>query len=448
MEYANKDWLEKINKFNTRIIMPFTVLVFIFSISNLTKVINLETIENLLAIYLLLSVAVNILLNKKIGIINWIKSNKFILLYIVIRCLSIVQSGFDYSAIRSVFFEVFLLVGICNVTACPKQKDLYVGLILVVEILLAIGSLILYKGYALLYSENNALLFNIYDKWTYYIEYPTSGLFSNSNYAGMLAGLAILCAFYFITRYKSLTVWIILAVSIVLNGYFLIIQGCRSAELSMIAIICILILNFIFKNKFNKIGTNKIAAVFLLVCCLMMIGIYGILQKNISDNQYLLSESEYRVDSLSSGRYSIWKTVIIESNEKKLLGVGSIGISQEERKKEITPENGYYYNMYKYADYKPHNGYFSMLISTGILGTILFFMVLFQKIYKCDGLNKNYSYLFIIFILCLNFFEDAFITYRAFNSFALMLMLTIFTSNSENTKEDMSVSEEYYVEKN
>lgn len=437
MEYANKNWIEKFNRLNTSIVMPLTVLVFILSISNLTKIINLETIENLLAIYLLFSVAANIFFNKNIGIVNWIKSNRFILLYIVIRCLSIIQSGFDYSAIRSVFFEVFLLVGICNITASPKQKDLYIRLILIVEVILAIGSLILYKGHELLYDGTSGFLANVYDKWTYYMEYPTSGLFSNSNYAGMFAGLAILCAYYFITRYKSLAVRIALVISIVLNVYFLAIQGCRSAELSMIVIICILVLHLIFKSKFNKIGTNKIAAIFLLVCCLMMVGMYGILQKNITDNQYLLSESEYKIDSMSSGRYSIWKTVIIESNDNKLVGVGSIGISQDERASTINAENGYDYNVYKNADYKPHNGYFSMLISTGILGTILFFIILFQKIYKCDGLNKNYSYLFVIFILCLNFFEDAFITYRAFNSFALMLILTIFTTSGENKEKEL-----------
>lgn len=437
MEYVNRDWLEKINRFNIFIIMPITALVFILSISNLTKIINLETIENLLAIYLLFSVAVNICFNKKIGIVNWIKSNKYILLYIAIRCLSIIQSGFDYSAIRSVFFEVFLLVGICNITASPKQKDLYIGLILIVEVILAIGSIILYKGYELLYGGTNGFFANVYDKWTYYMEYPTSGLFSNSNYAGMLAGLAILCAYYFITRYKSFAVRIVLVVSIALNVYFLLIQECRSAELSMIAILCILVLNFVFKNKFNKIGANKIAAVFLLVCCLMMVGVYGILQKNISNNQYVLSVNEFNLDDISTGRYSIWKTVIIESNDNKLLGVGSIGISQDERGVEINSENGYSYDMYKYASFKPHNGYFSMLISTGILGTIVFFIILFQKIYKCDGLNRNYSYLLIIFILCLNFFEDAFITYRAFNSFALMLMLTIFTTSGENREKEL-----------
>lgn len=447
MEYVNRDWLEKINRFNIFIMMPITALVFILSISNLTKIINLETIENLLAIYLLFSVAVNICFNKKIGIVNWIKSNKYILLYIAIRCLSIIQSGFDYSAIRSVFFEVFLLVGICNITTSQKQKDLYIGLILIVEVLLAIGCLILYKGYELLYDSTSGFLTNIYDKWTYYMEYPTSGLFSNSNYAGMLAGLAILCAYYFITRCKSFVVRIILVASIALNVYFLVIQECRSAELSMIVVLCILVLNYVFKNKFNRIGTNRITAIFLLVCCLMMVGVYGVLQKNIAENQYSMSESEISVDRMSSGRYGIWKSVIIESNDNKLVGVGSIGISQDERGMKINAENGYSYDMNRYASFKPHNGYLSMLISTGILGTILFFIILFQKIYKCDGLNKNYSYLFIIFILCLNFFEDAFITYRAFNSFALMLILAIFTSNSED-KEDKSVSGECYVAKN
>ena len=119
---------EKVYNFLSGIIMPAMSVLFLCTNTVLNKWMGerAETIQNLIAIIVVLAFAVIILSKPKERIPQWLRMNYLVVAYLVVRIISLWKSGFDYSVGRTVFFEIFYLVGICFFSNVDKNKKIAV----------------------------------------------------------------------------------------------------------------------------------------------------------------------------------------------------------------------------------------------------------------------------------------------------------------------------------
>ena len=98
---------EKINALNTKIFMPLMALTFILfnTVINLYIGERMETIQNMLAVVILAVLAFWRISDIKDGLMPWLRQNILVICYFAVRAVSCVLSGFDYTVIRSIFFE-------------------------------------------------------------------------------------------------------------------------------------------------------------------------------------------------------------------------------------------------------------------------------------------------------------------------------------------------------
>ncbi|MFV0505029.1 MAG: O-antigen ligase family protein [Lachnospirales bacterium] len=415
---GNKLWINKLNQINSRILMPAVFITFVLfnTVINLWLDKSLETIQNLLVIGVVGIVIINFLLKSKEEKMSLIKANYLLIAYIVIRAVSFINSGMDYSVARTIFFEVFFLIGITKITIDKRAlKKIYIYGFLIIEFILTLLCLIIYyMGEKILRSDLEFL-----NNYTYYLKNNTAAIFSNPNTAGIMAAFAIILMFAIYRREWSIKIKVFASIFAIYNVLFLFTQNTRSAEIGFLAVILVLI----FKTFSKKIDKKRLCHITLIGCLIIMAGAYTFIQYNISIDPRANNDLEERINELSSNRYAIWKGCIIEQNEHKLFGAGNLALEEKNRKLMFTEENEYRYPMRKSANFGPHNGYIGMISGTGWLGFIIFISLLFQRINRAKALNKYNWYLLIVFIFAINLFESLFILNRFFTCFYLFLIL-------------------------
>lgn len=395
--------------------MPLMALSFILfnTVINLYIGERIETIQNLLAIAVLAVLAFWLLSDVKNGLMPWLRQNILVIGYFAARAISCVLSGFDYSVIRSIFFEVFYLIGISKITLGGK-REFYVKAFMVLEMIFSAGSLILYYYNAATGGSIQGFL----SEYTYFDKTGTALLYINPNTAGIFAGFSIVLAIilYGRSRYNK--------VFLVLFGLFnlaaLILFGCRSADVGVIFILAVII----FAKLLPKLKTKIIVFICLVCMVLTLVPIYGFTLYQINNyGEFSYNEAETSINELSTGRYLIWKTCILTQDHNQFFGVGSLNQEQQERANLIqncteAPVEYQYLHIFN-----PHNGYIAQISATGWVGFALFIAILAQRIKRAEHLNKGRWYLLIIYTLVINCFESLFILNRFFTCFYMLLIL-------------------------
>lgn len=138
---SKKTWINNLNIFSSKILMPIMAILFICTntVLNLWVGERIETIQNLLAIVVLFIVAVNLLSSPRNNLMPWFKSNVLVVVYFIIRLVSLWQSGFDYSVIRTIFFEMFFLIGICRFTiSAVDRRNFYIKFFIWFELIISL----------------------------------------------------------------------------------------------------------------------------------------------------------------------------------------------------------------------------------------------------------------------------------------------------------------------
>lgn len=410
----DKSWIDDLNNICQKYLMPvMLVLLFLYNtIVNTWVGGRIETLQNLLAVIIIGIVAVNIIFNHKIILPKWIKSNFIVLVYFVVRSITIVRTDFDYSAIRSVFFEIFFLIGITNCTLETGKQTKYVIIFAILELIFTLGSLFLYYTIPLFGTEELLLVFT---------NLETQGralLFGNTNAAGIMCAFAVILAIIYYD--KNIFNKKIIIIYGIYNLIAMILFGCRSANLGLIAAIVALLL----VSKIRFITGKKIVVASLICAVLSLAPIYYCIF-NLNDyNAYELTDEENIIDDISTGRYLIWKQCAMTQTNNALFGLGSLKLEQEARKKLIADiDQDYYWRMVKSTELGPHNGYIGMISSTGILGFTLFILSLFQMIIRCRNLDNGKWYMLLVFIFVINCFESLFILNRFFSCFYMFMIL-------------------------
>lgn len=410
-----KRWIEDVNNICQMFLMPaMLVLLFLYNtIVNTWVGGRIETLQNLLAVIIIGIVAVNIIFNHKIILPKWIKSNFIVLVYFVVRSITIARTDFDYSAIRSVFFECFFLIGITNFTLETGKQNKYFFIFAVLEFIFTLGSLFLYYTMPLFGTEEVLLEFT---------NLETQGralLFGNTNAAGIMCAFAVILAVIYYD--KNIFNKKIILIYGIYNLIAMILFGCRSANLGLIAAILALLL----VSKIRFITGKKIVVASLICAVLSLAPIYYCIF-NLNDyNAYELTDEENIIDDISTGRYLIWKQCAMTQTSNALFGLGSLKLEQEARKELIADiDQDYYWKMVKSTEFGPHNGYIGMISGTGILGFTLFILTLLQMIKRCRNLDYGRWYMLLVFIFMINCFESLFILNRFFSCFFMFMILT------------------------
>ena len=420
---------EKVYNFLSGIIMPAMSVLFLCTNTVLNKWMGerAETIQNLIAIIVVLAFAVIILSKPKERIPQWLRMNYLVVAYLVVRIISLWKSGFDYSVGRTVFFEIFYLVGICFFSNVDKNKKIfYVKFFVWFEFLMTFASLAVY--YICTYVTTG--ISDMLIKLTYFEKSGNALAFSNPNTAGIFAGFGIVLAIVIYGEKifsKKFTV-----LYGMYNAVAMILFGCRSADMGVLAVI----FTIIFFMIFRKVDKRKFTVAVLLMATATLIPIYGLVHYGESSSALSYTPIEIKVDSLSTGRYIIWKECVITQKNHEIFGHGNLNLEQQARKEFISGIDQNYYWRYTWAaDLGPHNGYIAMVSGTGWAGLTLFIAILFQRIMRTKNLRKDRRYLILIFTFIINCFESLFILNRFFTCFYMLLILNESSENDDKEQQ-------------
>ena len=160
---------------------------------------------------------------------------------------------------------------------------------------------------------------------------------------------------------------------------------------------------------------------------------------NISvDTDVVKDTIETTINDVSSNRYAIWKSCIIEQENHFWFGAGNLAMEQDNRTELFGFDGRYTPEIIRGVHYGPHSGYIGMISGTGWLGFALFIMILIQRIRSAEILKEGNWYLAIIFILAINLFESLFILNRFFTCFYMFMILEM--QNSIEDANDKSIS--------
>lgn len=364
--------------------------------------------------------------------IKWIKRHALVFVYFAIRVVTFVSIGFQYTMLRSVFFEVIYLFVLTElVLSYNLCKRILVKGFILINFILNIITIFMYH-YTGHYYYRDIFLFDwIYEisvKYTDILGGRFGSMYSNPNFMGMFTGLAIIIALNYIPKCKDNKKKILLGLYFAFSIYCVWLSNCSNAYVALmtVAIAAIIV-------KKTSFFTKKSLTITCLICCVLATSCAYFIAA-INDDSVGFTDFETKLDTLSTNRYAIWKDSYYSHQDEALLGCGNLTLEKRDR---------YQYNLDKgidlgldvnssLVDYVgPHNGYVGMLSCTGILGFIAYLAVVIKKILDSKSLNKGYWYLAIIFILMINLFECMVIINK--NALCMYMFLILAMDDREET---------------
>ena len=428
-------WLNRLNSLSSRIVMPLMAVLFICTntVINLWIDERIETIQNIIAIMVLMIVASYLLSAPRERLCPWIKSNILVIAYFIVRLISLWQCGFDYSVIRTICFEMFFLIGICGFTVDSRSGNrFYVKFFVWFEVIATALCVVIF----LLMPHLGSGIQDAIIKFSYYDKANTAAIFSNVNTAGIMAGFSIVLA---VVLYRK---DILSKKTVIVFGIYnvcaLVYFGSRAADVGVAAVGLFFIWLAIKKNfeplllvpigfgiLIGNINIKKFTIVALCIMVLTLVPIYGLIGHYESKASLSYEPLEDKLNLVSSTRYAIWKECFITQQDDLLFGKGSLKLEQQARK-DLMKEyqsGSVDYRYFTTVELGPHNGYISMISGTGWLGLLLFIAILIQRIRRSKNLEKGNWYLMLIFIFAINCFESLFLLNRFFACFYMFLIL-------------------------
>ena len=408
--------------------MPFMAVLFISTntVVNLWSSKRIETVQNILAILLLGIVAWYLLSSPKQRFKPWLKANFLVVAYFIVRLISLWQSGFDYSVIRSLIFELFFLIGICDFTVNSKSRGkFYITFFMWFEFIVTALCILIF----LIVPHMDRTVQDLISSVTYYMDDQRAALFSNVNFAGAIAGIAIVISVIIYNK-KVYNDKLVIAFG-AYNLFCLIFFGARSAEAGMIAAVFF----FALKKCISKIDIKKLTIAALIAIVLILIPLYGFIGYNESNAHMSYTAMEDKLNSASSERYLIWKESYITQQDDFMFGKGSINLDKQARWDLVTKYDSSQieYRYFMAAELGPHNGYIGMISVTGWLGFILFVAILIQRIWRSRNMKSGNWYLMLIYVFTINCFECWFILTRFMACFFMFLILESDWDGEEET---------------
>ncbi len=372
--------------------------------------------------------------------IKWLKKNILVIGYFVVRLITFIHIGMEYTMIRSMLFEVVYLVVLTELVVSSGicRKIIMKGFV-IANLILNIFNVAIYEFCRAVYQSGNYAeneLFNFIVSKTYVEFNPdglliwvNSGMYGNPNQMGLMTGMAMLITLNYLSRNMSSGKKITLGLYYAFSAYCILISDCSSVMVGLAAVIGAAVLVKVIK----PISKKRIIFICLACCIAVTGGAYGYIS---TYEEYRLTYTEYDIDKFTSHRYVIWKDCYHSHQEELLLGCGNVTLEKRDR---------YQYNLDKGVDYGydingslidfygPHNGYIGMLSCAGIIGSLFFLLAFIKKILECKALNKKSWYLMAVFLLVINLFECMIIVSKNFCCLYLFLILAMDDKEDDET---------------
>lgn len=432
--------IDRIVAFFEKWLPVFTVIVFMAHYTTLKIYFN--GVISSLKTYALLMIGilfiVNFIRSSQKEKLDWLKQKNIgipsiilLMLYFIIRFVTLAYYDFDHGILHEIVFEGICLVAFSTFTM-TKSTDFK----LVAQVFIAIITLLnIVNDISYLLAQEALSSGNLYSKLDMFLmEFNSNAnkgiIYTNPNTGGVLTGLAILMALLFIKKENRKTfmwltmIWIINLISV----YILF---ARSSFVALFIALLSMIILVVVKKAEPKVLVN-----ICLISCIIVSGlIFTLIQINLKDGTQL-SETESKINSLTTTRYQIWQDALVSHQNCFILGTGSYEIEIDSRNEYL--KNAYLEQGGSEEDFMPtifhlHSGYFGVLYYTGIIGFVLFFILIIDKVLASKVLNMEYvmrrdAIIFaaiLIYLLVTNLVEPYFIGKRHIEFIFLVLILSL-----------------------
>ena len=331
--------------------------------------------------------------------------------FLVIGFASAYEGTFiaDFSELRKIGQTGLLVILFSFIKSQASLKNAFIAgtilssgitLIRILLYILETGSLVFYKG-----------------------EIVAELMMTPRLYLGVFSVISfIFCAeLYFSIKNKKYKTIYLSAAGFLLLSIFLI------ASRSAIILVLIALTSILWKTLESK-KRNRVLLTVMAAVLLAFLGSYNLSQR------FLYIEDDFRESYIEKvkthePRYLIWKSAltIFNESENKISGLG-FGKTQELLRKEyrlIHPERKR--NWFLDRDFNTHNQYLDLLISTGILGLVLF--LVFLGILAIKAKDSIYNLNLLIVLILFMCIENSF--HRTFGVFFFALILAIILKKTD-----------------
>lgn len=369
---------------------------------------------------------------------KWIVGNAFVFAYFLVRVVTLIYTGVQYTVIRGLFFEGIYLIVLSSLIVDTKfcKRTIFPFFIAFNFVLNCINIVFYYAcKNAVVGSSGPNILYQFALKYTFLgneSTYYYSCLYANPNFFGMMTGLALIISLNYFYKGMDRRKKIVYAVYVIFSLYCILVSNCSSAIVGLAA--CAFVVYLVKKFKCFTRKTVIIWCAILAVLASSSVLVYISMQNELG----AYTEEEGKMSRLTTGRYAIWKDCYYGHNDvdKLLLGCGNITLEKQERYEYMLtkgPDYGYDKDGSLSELVGTHNGYIGMLYCTGIFSALLFMCILFKRIRTSNILNKKYWYLAIIFVVVINLVESMIILSK---NFPCLYMFLILAMDDEKTDTD------------
>lgn len=400
---ANKNKLVK----GLKLLLGLYAFILVTRATTLWKIggTYLDIIQGGIGLILLGFVFASFLSLDKDGKIDYVKSNAFIILYLVMRLVGLLVWGMDMSILKSIFLDGILLVGILGAAKFSQGGiNLMLRIVTVYVFLINSGNALIVAYTKITDSDSLMLLMSHSDTMEIY-KSDFAVLYGNSvNTMGIMTGLAVVSFLVLCRKGINMPSWA--KVLYLLSQTAMVIEShCRAAEVGLVVVFAFEILWYVRKEAKNKELVAKACTTIVLCgCILAVIGVQGLIISNAEDGIVHFNETETGINLASSGRYYIWKSAYMAGQDSMVLGQGSQ--DKETANRDAYVENllisrGVDADVYDLKGLYLHNGYFTLLYCTGILGFLAFVLMLLRMVRRHKGGEEV-----IIYGLVINLFES------------------------------------------
>jgi len=389
MYYLNKDSARSLPASTARfcfVVYLIYILVWIGGppftdrISEVSEITSSNLINQIVIVSLFLLASIS-LYPLRSELISLLKKEKFLLAFLSWCLISIIWSDFRFISVKR-YFQVIAGVIICCAyllhtdSSAQVIKDLKA--IIFVYIILTVLSIILIP----------AATDPVFKSWR--------GLASHKNMLGQISLMSLLIWFYAFRNEKGKDKLAALAMS--LTSFVLLLGSKSSTPLATLAVLASLGLVLAVDNRTKTLGVGRFFSVLTFLTAV------GIIIAIMSTDPGILTSLPvlFGKDSSFSGRVDIWAYIYNETQRHFLLGsgYGSFWIVENTRLLEL------YETVYTII-FQSHLGYLDLLNEVGIVGLILFFLMIFKYFSNLSKAGWNHlSLWFIVGTLVINLQES------------------------------------------
>lgn len=376
------DLLISINSFILIYITFFTTNIP-FDPSNYADTFGAETtnIKNQVVFLFLFFSSLIILFKRYDRIFSFIRSEKYLGLFVLICLLSAVWSDYPFLSFKRSFqlFVMFLIVVEALVNIDPK--------ILLKQVKVVVSLYLFFNLYACRFIP--AAIDPVFGTWR--------GIEVQKN---LLAQTTLFCLLSSIVlfNFDKARFSKIYDSLLILTSLLIIYKAHSSTGIIAVTIIMSMGLVFQIESIFNSLGIGRsvLGLTFLFILSLSIIFII------FSSEIFGLIPGYFGKDMTLSGRVDIWEFALNDIEKKMLLGYGfaTYWIMGSSRLEIFAS----YFQGFKVNE--AHNGYLEILLQLGVVGFIFFLFVIVIYMYRMFKVNNNLAILIFVSIMTLNYTES------------------------------------------